>query len=310
MAAVLLGEGPDAGLVSHLDNPNLEQRRIDRSWVGLGNREVISVSGPDRLSWLHSLTSQFLEGLEPGRSTIALVLSATGHIEHVMHGVDDGQTFWAWTEPGRGQALVAWLDSMRFMLRVEVAAHPELSVVWAGADVVAPEGAIVLDSEIAGGNEYLLPAGSAEPDAPQAGVRALEALRIAAGVPRIGVDTDERTIPNEIGLYGTHTEKGCYPGQETVARVLNMGRPPRRLTRLILDGSGTELPGPGTPVTLEGRQVGLLGSVGMHHEDGPIALCLLRRATDPQAVLDVGGVAAGQEILVDPQVGLHVRPIL
>lgn len=310
MAAVLLSDGPDSGLVSHLDNPNLEQRRIDGSWVGLGNRDVVSVTGPDRLSWLHSLTSQFLDGLEPGRATTALVLSATGHIEHVLHGVDDGRTFWAWTEPGRGPALVAWLDSMRFMLRVEVAAHPELAVVWAGADVPAPDGTVRLDSEIAGGNEYLLPADAAALDAPQAGVRALEALRIAAGVPRIGVDTDERTIPNEIGLYGTHTEKGCYPGQETVARVLNMGRPPRRLTRLALDGSRGELPEPGTPVTLESRQVGLLGSVAMHHEDGPIALCLLRRATDPRAVLEVGGAAAGQEVLVDPQVGLHVRPIL
>lgn len=308
-ALVLLSEGPDTGLVSHLDNPNLEQRRIDSSWVGLGNRDILSVSGPDRLTWLHSLTTQFLEGLEPGLSTTALVLSPTGHVEDVLRGVDDGATFWAWTEAGRGPALVEWLDSMRFMMRVEVTAHPELTLVWAGPDVTLPDDVVSMASEIAGGRELLLPEG-VEVDAPQAGVRAWEALRIAAGVPRLGIDTDERTIPNEIGLYGTHLDKGCYRGQETVARVHTLGRPPRRLTRLTLDGSQGELPETGAEITSEGRRVGVLGSVAVHHEDGPIALCLLRRATDPQATLDVASVAASQEILVDPQVGLHVRPIL
>ncbi|AXE37940.1 YgfZ/GcvT domain-containing protein [Acidipropionibacterium virtanenii] len=309
-APVLLTEGPDAGLVSHLDNPNLEQRRIDSSWVGLGNRDILSVSGPDRLVWLHSLTTQFLEGLEPGRAITALVLSPTGHVEHLLRGVDDGKTFWAWTDAGRGPALVGWLDSMRFMMRVEVLAHPELRLVWTGRDVPPPDGVVSMDSEVAGGHELLLPDDAGDPRAPQAGVRAWEASRIEAGVPRIGLDTDERTIPNEIGLYGTHLDKGCYRGQETVARVHTMGRPPRRLTRLTLDGSGTELPEPGAEITLEGRRVGVLGSVAVHHEDGPIALCLLRRSTDPEATLDVAGVTAGQEILVDPQVGLHVRPIL
>lgn len=317
MAAVLIADGPDAGLVSHLGNPNLEQRRMaaGAGWLALANREVLTVSGPDRLSWLHSITSQYVEGLEPGRTVTDLVLSPTGHIEHVLHGVDDGRTFWAWTEPGRGQGLVEWLDSMRFMMRVEVALRPDLTVLWTGAEVPVPENTVRLDSEVAGGHELLIgEAGTAglvaRLDTEQVGVRAWEALRIAAGVPRIGLDTDERTIPNEIGLYGTHLEKGCYRGQETVARVHTLGRPPRRLTLLSLDGSGAELPAPGTEVSLEGRRVGVLGSVAMHHEDGPIALALLRRATPPDAVLDVAGIAAGQELLVDPEVGLHVRPIL
>lgn len=325
MTAVLLEDGPDAGLVSHIDNPNLEQRRMEAGAgrLLLANREVLAVSGADRLSWLHSITSQFIEGLEPGRTVTDLVLSPTGHIEHVLHGVDDGQTFWAWTEPGRGQGLVDWLDSMRFMMRVEVALRPDLAVLWTGADVPThkvptPEDAgdaVRLDSEVAGGHELLVARSQAAELAAQlgtdaVGVRAWEALRIAAGVPRIGVDTDDRTIPNEIGLYGTHLEKGCYRGQETVARVHTLGRPPRRLTLLSLDGSDAELPAPGTPVSLEGRRVGVLGSVAMHHEDGPIALALLRRATPPDAVLDVAGTAAGQELLVDPEVGLHVRPIL
>lgn len=315
---VLLENGPDAGLVSHLGNPNLEQRRMETGsgWLALVNREVFTVTGADRLSWLHSITSQFIEGLEPGRTVTALVLSPTGHIEHVLHGVDDGRrTFWAWTEPGRGQGLVDWLDSMRFMMRVEVALRPDLAVLWTGAGVSTPEDAVRLDSEVAGGHELLV----ARPEVAElaarlgadgVGARAWEALRIAAGVPRVGLDTDDRTIPNEIGLYGTHLEKGCYRGQETVARVHTLGRPPRRLTLLSLDGSGAELPAPGTAVTLAGRRVGVLGSVAEHHEDGPIALALLRRATPPTAVLDVAGTAAGQEPLVDPEVGLHVRPIL
>lgn len=322
MTAVLLEDGPDVGLVSHIDNPNLEQRRMEAGAgrLLLANREVFTVSGPDRLSWLHSITSQFIEGLEPGRTVTDLVLSPTGHIEHVFHGVDDGSTFWAWTEPGRGQGLVGWLDSMRFMMRVEVALRPDLAVLWTGADVPidevpVPGDAVRLDSEVAGGHELLIARSQAADLAErlgteEVGVRAWEALRIGAGVPRIGIDTDDRTIPNEIGLYGTHLEKGCYRGQETVARVHTLGRPPRRLTLLSLDGTEVELPAPGTPVSLEGRRVGVLGSVAMHHEDGPIALALLRRATPPQAVLDVAGAAAGQEVLVDPEVGLHVRPIL
>ncbi|WP_257476995.1 CAF17-like 4Fe-4S cluster assembly/insertion protein YgfZ [Acidipropionibacterium jensenii] len=317
MSAVLMAEGPDAGLVSHLGNPNLEQRQMESGsgWLLLGNREVVAVSGPDRLGWLHSITSQFIEGLAPGRTVTSLVLSPTGHIEHVLHGVDDGLTFWAWTEPGKGQELVDWLDSMRFMMRVEVALRPDRTVLWTGSGVPVPEGPVALDSEVAGGHELLV--GTDDVDeitaglgAGQVGVRAWEALRIAAGIPRIGLDTDQRTIPNEIGLYGTHLEKGCYRGQETVARVHTLGRPPRRLTLLSLDGSSGELPDPGAEVTLEGRRVGTLGSVAMHHEQGPIGLALLRRATPVDAILTVAATTASQELLVDPEVGLHVRPIL
>lgn len=309
---VLVAEGPDAGLVSHHDNPLAEQRRIlaGRGWLELANREILTVTGPDRLGWLHSLTSQYLEGLEPGVTTTSLVLSPTGHVEHVLHGVDDGRTFWIWTEPGRGDALAAWLDSMRFMMRVEVTRRPDLSVLWVGAGVKVPEG-VVLASEVADGHEVIVESGHwYGPDTEPVGVLAWEALRIAAGIPRIGLDTDDRTIPNEIGLYGTHLDKGCYRGQETVARVHNLGRPPRRLTLLELDGSRVDLPTPGQEIRLDGRRVGMMGSVARHHLDGPIGLALVRRGVDVGAVLDVAGVAAAQQPLVDPEVGLHVRPVV
>ncbi|MFL6065087.1 MAG: YgfZ/GcvT domain-containing protein, partial [Friedmanniella sp.] len=148
--------------------------------------------------------------------------------------------------------------------------------------------------------------------APRAGTWALEARRIEAGVPRIGVDTDHRTIPNEVGLLGVavHLDKGCYRGQETVARVHTLGRPPRRLVRLLLDGSVDALPSPGAPVELAGRPVGFVGGSARHHELGPVALALVKRNTDPDADLVVDGIAARAETLVDPEIGLHVRPRL
>ena len=137
-------------------------------------------------------------------------------------------------------------------------------------------------------------------------------LGIARGVPRFGVDTDHRTIPNEVGWIGpaVHLDKGCYRGQETVARVHTLGRPPRRLTLLHLDGTMNVLPAQGADVLLDGRAVGFVGSSARHHELGPIALALLKRSTPVDAPLLADGIAAAQEVLVDPEVGLHVRPSL
>jgi tRNA-modifying protein YgfZ len=131
-------------------------------------------------------------------------------------------------------------------------------------------------------------------------------------VPRIGLDSDHRTIPNELGLLGpaVHLEKGCYRGQETVARVHTLGRPPRRLVRLLLDGSAEALPTPGSPLELDGRAVGFVGGSARHYELGPIALGLVKRNVDPATAVTVEGIAAAQELLVDPEVGLHVRPQL
>lgn len=136
-------------------------------------------------------------------------------------------------------------------------------------------------------------------------------------MPRVFVDTDDKTIPNELanpeGLAlgpAVHLKKGCYPGQETVARVYNLGRPPRRLTLLHLDGSAETLPEVGADVLLDGRAVGRMGSSARHHELGPIGLALLKRGTPVEAELVVDGIAAAQQVLVDPEVGLHVRPNL
>jgi folate-binding protein YgfZ len=145
---------------------------------------------------------------------------------------------------------------------------------------------------------------------------AFEALRIARGEPRFGLDTDHRTIPNEVGWIAespwnaVHLDKGCYRGQETVARVHTLGRPPRRLVLLHLDGSENRLPAAGSAVSHDGRDIGFVGSSARHHELGPIALAMVKRNVGLDVVLDVDGIPASQEVVVDPEVGLHARPRL
>lgn len=134
----------------------------------------------------------------------------------------------------------------------------------------------------------------------RAGYLAWEAMRIAAWKPRLGRETDARAIPPEVDWLRTavHTTKGCYRGQETIARVINLGRPPRRLTYLQLDGSRGDLPAPGTPITVGGRQVGVITSSARHADEGPIALSLIARAVPVSTVFDIDGVAAAQEEIV------------
>ncbi len=332
MTKVLVESGPDQGLAWHFGNPLKEQKLLasGQAFVDLSNREIVKVSGPDRLAWLHSLTSQRLLNLEPGESTAALILDPNGRVEYVLMGVDDGEVFWAWTEPGAGDSLAEWLNSMKFMMKVEVT-RPELRLIWAGAQLDVPGAVASRVSEIQPGGgeakEYLVPTDLPLPEGEQAGVWAFEALRIAAGVIRAGVDTDTNTIPNEIGLFGTHLDKGCYRGQETVAKVHNLGRPPRRLVRLHLDGSMDDLPEPGDELRVadssnfndssnldkpasiaSSRPIGVVSSSARHYELGPIGLALIKRDVPVDAVLVTGQISATQDVLVDPDVGLHIRP--
>jgi folate-binding protein YgfZ len=296
--------------------------------VDLSHRGVVTVTGPDRLSWLHSITTQQLTGLGPRQSRESLVLSPKGHIEHDLHLVDDGETAWVTTEPGTAAPLAAWLDSMRFMLRVEVAdvtaewavlgepsaaeSLPGESLAWRDPwpDLVGDTAAYgPVEGHPGTGRawrELLVPRAelaAAVGDRPLAGTWASEALRVAAWRPRLGFETDHRTIAHEVDWLRTavHLHKGCYRGQETIARVHNLGRPPRRVVFLHLDGSGHTLPERGEAVYAGGeRAVGHLTSVARHHEDGPIALALVKRSTDPAADLVAGGVTAGQEVIVTP----------
>ena len=330
------GTGPDAGVAWHYGDPVAEQRALERgrAVADQSHLGVVRVTGPDRLSWLNSITSQRLDDLAPSTSTETLVLSPQGHVEHAAGVVDDGEATWLVTETAPG--LAAWLDSMRFMLRVEVA---DVTGDWAAIGEPSsaegePGGPVVWRDPwprvAAGGTRYgppdeqhpgvdrawrlvLVPRTALADEvevrrssgATLAGTWATEALRIAAWRPRAVLEVDHRTIPHELDWLRTavHLDKGCYRGQETVARVHNLGRPPRRIVMLHLDGSAEVLPVHATTVRLpDGTEVGQVTSAARHHELGPVALAVVRRSTPSDAVLLVddesGPVSAGQEAIV------------
>ena len=284
------GEGPDAGVAAHYGDPLREQRLLVEGLaaVDLSHRGVVTVTGTDRLTWLHSMTTQHLSALPPRTSAESLVLSPKGHIEHALHVVDDGTSTWLSVEPGTAPALTAWLDSMRFMLRVEIADRTaEYAVLGEPHDAESapgeplawrdpwpgPVGDTTAYGPVEGHpgqawhwRELIVPRAdlaAAVGDRALAGIWALEALRVAAWRPRLGFETDHRTIVHEVDWLRTavHLHKGCYRGQETVARVHNLGRPPRRLAFLHLDGSGHTLPERGSAV-LGRRATGRLRHVG------------------------------------------------
>jgi hypothetical protein len=280
------GDGVDAGVAAHYGDPLREQRLAveGRGVVDRSHREVIRVGGADRLTWLHSLTTQHLSALPANTPAEALVLSPHGHVEHHLVLVDDGTATWAHVEPGTAADLLAFLDSMRFLLRVE----PELTDLAVLTVTGAPDLLVPRDDLV--GTWDKLVADGATP----LGMWGYEALRVAERRPRLGFETDHRTIPHEVGWLETavHLDKGCYRGQETVARVHNLGRPPRRLVLLHLDGSADRLPARGAPVTWEGAPVGFVGTAARHYELGPIALALVKRTTPDDAPLLADGVAA------------------
>ena len=317
-------------VAAHYGDPLREQRLLAEGagLVDRSDRDVVAVPGADRLTWLHSLTSQHLDRLADASGSEALVLSPNGHVEHHFVLADLGGTVWADLEPGAGAALVTFLDRMRFMLRVEPAlvsdqwavlslVGPKGPEVLAAAGLPAPEGEYAVLPLNSGFVRRMPPIGDGDAtvfdlvvprsdvaataeslSAPLAGVAAFEALRVEARRPRFGLDSDHRTIPNELPWLRTavHLDKGCYRGQETVARVHNLGRPPRRLVLLHLDGVSEVLAAPGTPVLAGTREVGRVGSVVRHYELGVIALALVKQSVGMDAVLTVAGSTAS----IDP----------
>ncbi|MFH8249390.1 YgfZ/GcvT domain-containing protein [Microbacterium sp. B2969] len=336
----------ETGLL-HLGNPLTEQRALaaGRAVAPLGDRRVIAVPGEDRLSWLDSLTSQALTTLAPGESTELLILDPHGHVEHAAAVVDDGETTWLIADAGDADALLAWLLRMRFRLRVAPRdASDEYAVVGGTADGLAvaspadPHGVPLVWRDpwpgvTAGGHAYAavephpgadrdwaeaivtraeeerIADAAARGDLALAGLVAADALRVAAWRPRWSAEVDERTLPHEVDWLRTavHLSKGCYRGQETIAKVHNLGHPPRRLVALDLDGSESVLPAHGSVVRVGDDAVGVVTSVALHYEDGPIALAVVRRSTPVDAGLLVetaeAPVSASQEVVVPPEAG-------
>lgn len=346
--AVLATDGPDAGAVLHFGSPLAEQRALDegRAIADLSARTIIELAGPDRLTWINTITSGLVSELTPGESTETLFLDPQGHIEYAVGLVDDGASLWMFAETSTAPGLLAWLLKMRFRSDVQITDRTgELARIGfverpghdliAELDVHAPNGMPVIWRDpwvgiSAGGWQYshearhpgtvlpwaeaLVPADAvAALTTPAAGVLSAEALRISAWRPRQAAEVDEKSIPHESDWLRTavHLNKGCYRGQETIAKVHNLGHPPRRLVFLDLDGSTGSLPAPGAEVRAykgdEPRVVGTVTSVALHHEEGPIALALIKRAVPEDArievALDEAWIAANQTIIVPGDAG-------
>ncbi len=299
MTAVFVEDGIDQGAIWHFGEPNKEQKALleGKAWADLSHLQIIAVSGVDRLKWLHDLTTQHLSELAVGQWTSALILDPQGHVEYQFNSVDDGETTWLVLDPGYIETLITYLQKMKFMLRVEVRDASSEYVVLRAPGLVNEIGgpfALVPRSELAEMQETF------GATAMQVGTWALDAERVAAGRPRIAFDTDHKSIPNELGVLNksVHMNKGCYRGQETVAKIFNLGNPPRRLVLLHLDGSQVVMPAPGAPVMNGEIKVGFLGTVARHFELGPIALAVVKRNTPVDAQLTVEGVAASQQVIV------------
>ena len=280
-------EGPDRGAILHFGDPVKEQRAIatGTAWADLSHLEIIAIKGVDRLRWLHDLTTQHLETFSGGWSD-GLILDHLGHIEHQFLIFDDGETSWLIVDVDRAAPLIEYLNKMRFTMRVEV------------RDASAEKSLIRIPglTDDLGGPFQLVNRGEIPefPDATQVGVWALEAERVEKMRPRIGLETDHKSIPNEIGVLNksVHMNKGCYRGQETVAKVHNLGQAPRKLVLLHLDGSEVDLPATGADVERDGIKVGFIGTVARHHELGNIALAIVKRNVEPGTPLAVNGIAA------------------
>jgi len=323
----------------HFGNPNIEQRNLagGSAAVNLGARGIISVTGPDRLDWLHSLLSQNLKNLLPGVSAEALLLDPQGHIEQVIHFMDDGTTSWLIIEAEGRESFLAFLNKMIFRMKVEVADRSAefavLGHIGAGIPQAFVSNGVALvwqdpwPGVVTGGVRYsmarpakwqwtesLVELSKVEAvlaEYEKAGTMAYDALRVAAHRPRQLTEVDAKALPHEFDWMSTavHMSKGCYRGQETVAKVHNLGHPPRRLTFLHLDGSGHFLPSSGDEVFVVGeeRARGHVTISAQHYESGPIALALLSRGVPEDAQLvvrgDSGEIDAAQEVIVPASAG-------
>ena len=293
MTAVFVESGPDKGAIWHFGEPNQEQKALaaGNAWADLSHRGIISISGKDRLTWLHALTTQHLEKLAAGKWVEALILDVQGHVIDQLFLVDDGSTTWLHTENSRTQEILDYLNKMKFMLEVDVKNQSNDYAV-----LRAPS-----KSDLLGGPYALVPRGELKDTTDafskshlQVGMWALEAERVVQGRARLLFETDHKSIPNELGFINkaVHMNKGCYRGQETVAKVFNLGQPPRKLVTLHLDGSMVAMPENGAKIFLENKEVGFIGTVARHYEQGPIALAVVKRNVPIEANLLSESVSA------------------
>lgn len=372
-------EGVDAKVAAHYGDPSGEWRMLEsgHAFVDLSHMDIVEVSGPERLTWLHSLVSQNLEHLSADDSTEALILDPNGHIQSAFFVYDDGSSTYLIADPDCGDELADFLTSMIFMRKVKVQRRYDLCAIGTvlarknlleesegaslrkdcggtseisnGLDTSGDDALSCVENNVApcvveiwdrmclfvwrdpwpcvseGGATYTWE-GEEHPavgwrrvigvvenleDAAltlekagylPAGMLAWEASRIAAWRPRGIAEAATKVLPHELDWLRTavHLRKGCYRGQETVAKLVNLGRPPRRFVELYLEGPVGELPVPGETVFYGEREAGLITSACQHPHDGPVALALVKRNLPSDAVLRVGVFTAGQRLITDP----------
>jgi tRNA-modifying protein YgfZ len=287
---------------------------LDRS-----ERGKLAVVGPDAAEYLQGQLTSDVEGLEPGDGQYAALLDRKGHMQADMRVLrPSAEEIWLDTEPGALARVLRHLTMYSIGREVEVvdataerailsligprsveiagcAALPEDScettkVGGVECLAVGTDGGIDLIAATAGRGrliEALLAAGAVAVSA-----EAAEILRIEAGTPRYGAEMGAETMPAEAGIVerAVSFTKGCYIGQETVARLHYKGRPNRHLRGLKLSAPAQ----PGTPLWLGEKEVGRLGGAVVSPALGPIGLAILRREAEPGAELAVGedGVTA------------------
>ena len=305
MSGVLVENGPDKGAIWHFGEIAKEAKALEAgsAWADLSHRSVIQVQGPERLTWLHALTTQHLESLLPGQWCESLILDPNGRIEQQFILVDDGESSYLFLDPEYAEPLLHYLEKMIFRTKVEVkdvSDHFALLKAPGKSDLIGGPYALVPRAELADTKQAFATANM------EVGIWVIEAERVAMGRARIGFETDHKTIPNELGMIdkAVHMSKGCYRGQETVAKVFNLGHPPRRLVLLHLDGSRVDLPTKGDKVIYDGKVVGFVGTIARHYELGPIALAVIKRMTPADALLEIFPAALEKDVQFLPGDGL------
>lgn len=321
-----------ASVAWHYGAPLVEQRHL-REDCGIVDRSyyrIIEITGEDRLTYLNTLFSQKVDEAAPGTVTEALNLDANGHVLHHMIFTILEDSVLIDVSPAGFDSLLKYLNMMVFWSKVEIkeaeraiisVMGPRSPEVLVNAGLAFPQlgkatsvgnsyvrhlgwpsggrvDVLVRRADLVGAWDALTAAGAAP-----VGLMGWEAERVVALRPEMALDVDEKTIPHEVPRWiaseldaaAVHLDKGCYRGQETVSRVHNVGRSPRVLVMLQLDGSAT-LPEPGDTVTMGKRAVGRVGTVVQHADFGPIALALVKRSAQESEGLTVGDCA----VSVDP----------
>jgi tRNA-modifying protein YgfZ len=260
----------------------------------VGASALVWVEGPDAEGFLQGLLTADVAPLGPGGAAYSLVLDNRGRIQGDMRVHRDGQdAFTLVLEPGQGEAIAEILHRYHFSEDLEIIGPEAFALLSVAAGAAVPEGAadLVLPGRVPGTVDLVT--GDADALLAAAGLaavpaEALETLRVESGVPRFGVDMGTSTLVQEAGLENVAVsfEKGCYLGQETVARAQHRGRVNRRLRGLLLPAPAAA----GAEVHHEGRAAGRLTSAAASPALGPIGLATLRREVPPGAEVGVEGL--------------------